>query len=98
MPYISVALFTGLQKRLTLDHLTEHIIMTRTERAAFPAAVVKDHAVSKTGLNNRTPKGGAGPNNWGSLENERELEDAAAADEVEDFANAGGASSTGMAR
>ena len=32
-------------------------------------------------MNKRTPKGGAGPHNWGSLSNERDLEDAAMFDQ-----------------
>ncbi|KAH9933097.1 hypothetical protein B0H21DRAFT_89865 [Amylocystis lapponica] len=63
--------------------------MTRTERAAFPRAVAKDHAESKTGGDKRIPKNGAGPHNWGSVNNQREIEDAAAVDEEHDFADAG---------
>ncbi|KAJ3555816.1 hypothetical protein NM688_g2365 [Phlebia brevispora] len=51
--------------------------MTRTERATSPRAILKDRSESKTGMDKHTPKGGAGPHNWGSLMNERDLEDAA---------------------
>jgi len=38
--------------------------MTRTARAAFPRAIVKDRQ-SRTGLNNDMKKDGAGKANWG---------------------------------
>lgn len=55
--------------------------MTRTERATSPRAIIKDRSESKTGIDKRTPKGGAGTHNWGSLMDERNLEDAAAYDQ-----------------
>ncbi|GBE79832.1 hypothetical protein BKA93DRAFT_821526 [Sparassis latifolia] len=55
--------------------------MTRTARASFPRAILKDRAESKSGMDKRTPKNGAGPHNWGALVDERELEDAADMDE-----------------
>lgn len=55
--------------------------MTRTERATSPRAIIKDRSESKTGIDKRTPKGGAGTHNWGSLMDERILEDAAAYDQ-----------------
>lgn len=58
--------------------------MTRTERATFPRAIIKDRAESKSGLDKRLPKNGAGTHNWGSLLNERDLEDAADFDETRD--------------
>lgn len=62
--------------------------MTRTERAAFPRAVVKDRSESKSGLDKSIRKGGAGQHNWGRLSDERDLEDAGLADEEMDFAQA----------
>lgn len=55
--------------------------MTRTERATSPRAIIKDRSESKTGIDKHTPKNGAGPHNWGSLMDERELEEAAVYDE-----------------
>jgi hypothetical protein len=55
--------------------------MTRTERSAFPRAIVKDRHESKTGQDRSMRKNGGGQHNWGSLENEREYEEAAARDE-----------------
>lgn len=60
-------------------------IMTRTERAAFPRAIIKDRAESKSGMDKHIPKNGAGTHNWGSLLEERDLEEAAQFDEVQDF-------------
>lgn len=55
--------------------------MTRTERAIFPRAVLKDRSESRTGLDKSIRKHGAGPHNWGRLEDERDLEEAAFEDE-----------------
>ncbi|KAF8655026.1 hypothetical protein AX16_003296 [Volvariella volvacea WC 439] len=55
--------------------------MTRTSRASFPRAIIKDRSESKSGLDKSVRKNGAGGHNWGSLQNERELEDAALYDE-----------------
>ncbi|KAF5392980.1 hypothetical protein D9757_001355 [Collybiopsis confluens] len=40
--------------------------MTRTSRAAFPRAILKDRQ-SRSGLSNEMKKGGAGTHNWGKL-------------------------------
>ncbi|KIK67852.1 hypothetical protein GYMLUDRAFT_36638 [Collybiopsis luxurians FD-317 M1] len=40
--------------------------MTRTSRAAFPRAILKDRQ-SRSGLSNDMKKGGAGTHNWGKL-------------------------------
>ena len=64
--------------------------MTRTERASFPRAIIKDRAESKSGMDKSTPKQGAGTHNWGSLIDERELEEAADLDEENDLQEAGG--------
>jgi len=63
--------------------------MTRTERATFPRAIIKDRAESKSGMDKSTPKQGAGPHNWGSLIDERELEDGADLDEVRELEESG---------
>lgn len=55
--------------------------MTRTERATSLRAIVKDRSESKTGIDKHTPKNGAGTHNWGSLMDERDLEEQAAYDE-----------------
>ncbi|EIW53245.1 uncharacterized protein TRAVEDRAFT_60776 [Trametes versicolor FP-101664 SS1] len=59
--------------------------MTRTARAAYPSAVNKDRSEAKNGMDKHIPKGGAGPHNWGRLEDEYELESAALDDEQADF-------------
>jgi hypothetical protein len=59
--------------------------MTRTSRAAYPRAVEKDRSISRSGLDPRPRKGGAGYHNWGSLADEGYLEEAAIADEQEDM-------------
>ncbi|KIM41339.1 hypothetical protein M413DRAFT_146850 [Hebeloma cylindrosporum] len=51
--------------------------MTRTARAAYPRAVVKDRSESRSGLDNSLRKAGAGHHNWGSLADEQQLEFAA---------------------
>ena len=51
--------------------------MTRTARAAFPRAIIKDRSQSRSGFSKEMKKGGAGSHNWGKLgeiENENELE------------------------
>lgn len=51
--------------------------MTRTARAAFPRAIIKDRSQSRSGLKKEMKKGGAGGHNWGKLgevNNEDELE------------------------
>ncbi|KAF8843427.1 hypothetical protein BDN67DRAFT_964188 [Paxillus ammoniavirescens] len=61
--------------------------MTRTERATFPRALVRDRSESKSGLDKSFRKGGNGHHNWGSLANESYLEAAALEDEeVDDLA------------
>jgi len=61
--------------------------MTRTERATFPRALVRDRSESKSGLDKSLRKGGNGHHNWGSLANESYLEAAALDDEeVDDLA------------
>ncbi|KJA23914.1 hypothetical protein HYPSUDRAFT_39429 [Hypholoma sublateritium FD-334 SS-4] len=51
--------------------------MTRTARAAYPRAVIKDRSESRTGTYDMARKSGAGQHNWGSLADERQLESAA---------------------
>jgi len=41
--------------------------MTRTARAAFPRAIIKDRSQSRSGLKKEMKKGGAGGHNWGKL-------------------------------
>ena len=55
--------------------------MTRTARAAYPRAVIKDRSESRTGLDSSIRKSGAGYHNWGSLADELHLEAAAIDDE-----------------
>jgi hypothetical protein len=61
--------------------------MTRTSRAAFPRALVKDRSESKSGHRDdkNVRKGGAGAHGWGSLADEKALEDAALNDEQLEF-------------
>ncbi|KAI0761347.1 hypothetical protein BD413DRAFT_617084 [Trametes elegans] len=59
--------------------------MTRTARAAYPSAINKDRSEAKNGMDKHIPKGGAGPHNWGRLEDEYQLESAALDDEEADF-------------
>ena len=51
--------------------------MTRTARASYPNAINKDRSEAKNGMDKHIPKRGAGPYNWGSLEDELEIETAA---------------------
>ena len=55
--------------------------MTRTARAAYPRAVIKDRSESRTGLDPSIRKSGAGHHNWGSLADELRLEEEAINDE-----------------
>jgi hypothetical protein len=61
--------------------------MTRTARAAFPRALLKDRSESKSGHRDdkHVRKDGAGPHGWGSLADEKNLEDAALYDEQLEF-------------
>ncbi|KII91617.1 hypothetical protein PLICRDRAFT_38423 [Plicaturopsis crispa FD-325 SS-3] len=59
--------------------------MTRTERAIFPRAMVKDRHESRTGLDKHLRKNGGGPHNWGALADEGDLESAAYEDEEEEL-------------
>jgi hypothetical protein len=56
--------------------------MTRTARAAYPRAVIKDRSESRSGLDSSLRKAGAGHHNWGSLADERQLEFAALNDQT----------------
>ena len=66
--------------------------MTRTARSAYPHALNKDRSEAKNGMDKHIPKKGAGPHNWGRLEDELELESAALEDEAAEFEEATGAS------
>ncbi|PPQ69981.1 hypothetical protein CVT25_001533 [Psilocybe cyanescens] len=55
--------------------------MTRTARAAYPRAVIKDRSESRSGLDTSLRKSGAGHHNWGSLADEHTLEAAALEDD-----------------
>lgn len=44
--------------------------MTRTERATFPRALIRDRSESKSGLDKSLRKGGSGLYNWGSIHDE----------------------------
>lgn len=55
--------------------------MTRTARAAYPRAVIKDRSESRSGLDPSIRKSGAGHHNWGSLADELRMEEAAIGDE-----------------
>ncbi|KAJ6588107.1 hypothetical protein B0H19DRAFT_1098022 [Mycena capillaripes] len=48
--------------------------MTRTSRSASLRSILKDRSENKTGISSNMRKNGAGAHNWGSLENERDLE------------------------
>ncbi|KAI6014393.1 hypothetical protein PISMIDRAFT_672053 [Pisolithus microcarpus 441] len=60
--------------------------MTRTERAAYPRAAMRDRSLSKSGLDNHLRKGGGGHHNWGKLAEEEYLEAAAREDSAHEFA------------
>ncbi|KAI6165287.1 hypothetical protein EDD17DRAFT_278353 [Pisolithus thermaeus] len=60
--------------------------MTRTERAAYPRAAMRDRSLSKSGLDNHLRKGGGGHHNWGNLAEEEYLEAAAREDSAHEFA------------
>jgi len=55
--------------------------MTRTARATYPRAVIKDRSESRSGLDASMRKSGAGHHNWGSIADEVYLESAAMEDE-----------------
>lgn len=55
--------------------------MTRTERAGFPRALVRDRSESKSGLDKSIRKNGGGQHNWGSIKDEASHEFAAYDDE-----------------
>lgn len=59
--------------------------MTRTARAAYPRALMRDRSESRTGLNPSIRKSGAGNHNWGSIADEHSLEEAAFGDDVEEL-------------
>lgn len=59
--------------------------MTRTARASFPRAIVKDRSESKSGHDKRLRKDGGGPHGWGRLSDESKLEAAALYDEQLEF-------------
>ncbi|KAG5653784.1 hypothetical protein H0H81_010454 [Sphagnurus paluster] len=59
--------------------------MTRTARASFPRAIVRDRSESKSGLDKSIRKNGAGAHSWGSLADEKDLEYAAMDDEELEF-------------
>lgn len=61
-----------------------HILMTRTARATFPRALIRDRSESKSGLDKSFRKGGGGQHNWGSIADEGYLEAAALQDEQQD--------------
>ncbi|EJD02622.1 uncharacterized protein FOMMEDRAFT_107554 [Fomitiporia mediterranea MF3/22] len=48
--------------------------MTRTQRASSPRAMRKDRSLSKSGYDKSLRKDGAGRHNWGSVEDEQDLE------------------------
>jgi len=60
--------------------------MTRTERATFPRALLRDRSESKSGLDKSLRKGGSGHHNWGSVRDESYLEAAALEDEQQALA------------
>ncbi|EEB93603.1 hypothetical protein MPER_07712, partial [Moniliophthora perniciosa FA553] len=55
--------------------------MTRTERSAYPRAVLRDRSLSRSGLEKGFRKEGGGAHNWGRLDDELEHEFAALDDE-----------------
>lgn len=55
--------------------------MTRTARAAYPRAIIKDRSEAKNAMNKRIPKSGAGGHNWGDLQHEYDYVEAALRDE-----------------
>jgi hypothetical protein len=56
--------------------------MTRTARAAYPRAVIRDRSESRSGLDTTIRKDGAGQHNWGSIADEGQLEFDAMQDEL----------------
>lgn len=85
--YISPAVTFSLIKSITHRQLTfiTSFIMTRTERASYPRAVLRDRSLSRSGLNTQLRKGGAGRHNWGGLEDESQLESQAMHDEAKEL-------------
>jgi hypothetical protein len=59
--------------------------MTRTERSHSLRALVKDRSEARNGMDSSVPKGGAGAHNWGSIHSEYDHENAAIADEDDEF-------------
>jgi len=59
--------------------------MTRTERATYPRAIIKDRSEARNAMNKHTPKSGAGSHNWGDLQHERDYEEAGLQDEEDEF-------------
>jgi len=55
--------------------------MTRTSRATFPRAIIRDRSESKSGLDKSIRKNGGGQHNWGSIKDEAYLEAAWREDE-----------------
>jgi len=55
--------------------------MTRTARSTSLRAINKDRSESKSGHDKSLRKNGAGGHNWGSIDDERQLEDASLYDE-----------------
>ena len=56
--------------------------MTRTARAGFPKAMMRDRSESRSGLDKSMRKNGGGGHNWGSLADERDHEFAALDDDA----------------
>ncbi|OJA10504.1 hypothetical protein AZE42_07827 [Rhizopogon vesiculosus] len=48
--------------------------MTRTSRASFPRAIIRDRSESKSGLDKSIRKNGGGQHNWGSIKDEAGFE------------------------
>ncbi|KZT05594.1 uncharacterized protein LAESUDRAFT_813407 [Laetiporus sulphureus 93-53] len=55
--------------------------MTRTERASYPRAIIKDRSEAKNAMDKHIPKGGAGAHNWGDVQHEHEYEEEGSLDE-----------------
>lgn len=65
-----------------LQPLSQPTEMTRTARADYPRAVLRDRSKSRSGLDPSIRKDGAGQHNWGSIADERQLEIEAIQDEM----------------
>ena len=48
--------------------------MTRTERASYPRALMKDRSESRSGLDPNVRKAGGGQHNWGKIQDEYQIE------------------------